>query len=94
MKILSGIVGACDCNRAAGRAGLGPEVLLPSTVRPTKTSHPSEIAAEKEAERAYQRSLGNIPEQKSHGPLGDRRARARRRKRSQGLAGEAEGQQD
>ena len=31
---------------------------------------PSEIAAEKEAERAYQRSLGNIPEQKSSDPWG------------------------
>ena len=28
-----------------------------------KAKTPSEIAAEKEAERAYQRSLGNIPEQ-------------------------------
>ena len=31
---------------------------------------PSEIAAEKEAEKAYQRSLGNIPEQKSSDPWG------------------------
>ena len=29
------------------------------------TKSPADIAAEKEAERAYQRSLGNIPEQKS-----------------------------
>lgn len=32
---------------------------------PDKEKTPSEIAAEKEAERAYRRSLGNIPEQKS-----------------------------
>jgi len=31
---------------------------------------PSDIAAEKEAEKAYQRSLGNIPEQKSTDPWG------------------------
>jgi len=29
------------------------------------TKSPADIAAEKEAEKAYQRSLGNIPEQKS-----------------------------
>lgn len=36
-----------------------------------KTS--AEIAAEKEAERAYQRSLGNIPQQKSSDPWGTMR---------------------
>ena len=36
-----------------------------------KEKSQSDIAAEKEAERAYQRSLGNIPEQKKqHGPVG------------------------
>jgi hypothetical protein len=35
-----------------------------------KPKTPSEIAAEKEAERAYRRSLGNIPEQKSSDPWG------------------------
>jgi hypothetical protein len=38
---------------------------------PDKIKTPTEIAAEKEAERAYQRSLGNIPErQKSSDPWG------------------------
>ncbi|MBN8991001.1 MAG: hypothetical protein J0H42_22370 [Rhizobiales bacterium] len=37
---------------------------------PDKVKSPTEIAAEKEAERAYQRSLGNIPEQKSTDPWG------------------------
>jgi hypothetical protein len=37
---------------------------------PDKVKSASEIAAEKEAERAYQRSLGNIPEQKSTDPWG------------------------
>ena len=36
----------------------------------TEGKSPSEIAAEKEAEKAYQRSLGNIPEQKSSDPWG------------------------
>ena len=35
-----------------------------------KPKTPSEIAAEKDAERAYRRSLGNIPEQKSLDPWG------------------------
>ncbi|NOJ43251.1 hypothetical protein [Bradyrhizobium australiense] len=39
-----------------------------------KPKTPSEIAAEKEAERAYRRSLGNIPEQqKSSDPWGTMR---------------------
>ena len=39
-----------------------------------KPKTPSEIAAEKEAERAYNRSLGNIPEQKSVDPWGTMRS--------------------
>ena len=35
-----------------------------------KTKSPQELAAEKEAERAYQRSLSNIPEQKASDPWG------------------------
>ena len=35
-----------------------------------KDKTPEQIRAEKEAERAYQRSLGNIPEQKSTDPWG------------------------
>jgi hypothetical protein len=35
-----------------------------------KTKSPQELAAEKEAEQAYKRSLGNIPEQKSSDPWG------------------------
>jgi hypothetical protein len=35
-----------------------------------KTKSPQELAAEKEAEKAYKRSLGNIPEQKSSDPWG------------------------
>ena len=35
-----------------------------------KDKSPTEKAAERDAERAYQRSLGNIPEQKSTDPWG------------------------
>ena len=38
-----------------------------------KPKTPAEIAAEKVAERAYQRSLGNIPQQKSSDPWGTMR---------------------
>ena len=37
---------------------------------PDKVKTQSDIAAEKEAERQYQRSLGNIPAQKSADPWG------------------------
>ena len=35
-----------------------------------KPKTPAEIASEKDAERAYRRSLGNIPEQKTTDPWG------------------------
>ena len=38
-----------------------------------KPKTPAEIAAEKEAERAYQRSLGNNPQQKRSDPWGTMR---------------------
>lgn len=38
---------------------------VPKYGETTKDKSPQEKEAEKEAERAYQRSLGNIPEQKS-----------------------------
>src|SRR5262249_24757663 len=37
---------------------------------PDKDKTPTEKAAEREAERAYQKSLGNIPEQKNSDPWG------------------------
>ena len=45
-----------------------PHVKGPGEPEPDKTR--SQIEAEKEAERAYQRSLGNIREQKSTDPWG------------------------
>ena len=69
MKVLSRVLGA-----AAAMALLaGPVLAQGGPARygePDKVKTPTERAAEKEAERAYQRSLGNIPEQKSTDPWG------------------------
>jgi hypothetical protein len=69
MKILGGILGATVVIVALA----GPvwaQSSVPKYGDPDKDKTPSEIAAEKEAERAYRRSLGNIPEQKSSDPWG------------------------
>ena len=76
MKILSGMLGAV----AVMALLAGPALAQDGRAKygePDKGKTPTEIAAEKDAERAYQRSLGNIPAQKSQGPGGSR-ARARR----------------
>ena len=44
--------------------------LFRNTGEPDPEKTQAEIAAEKAAERAYRRSLGNIPEQKSSDPWG------------------------
>ena len=69
MKILGRIVGAAVVIAAlSGPAWAqgGP----PKYGETDKPKTPSEIAAEKEAERAYRRSLGNIPEQQKTDPWG------------------------
>ena len=70
MKILGGILGATVVIVALA----GPvwaQNSVPKYGDPDKVKTPSEIAAEKEAEKAYRRSLGNIPEQqKSSDPWG------------------------
>ncbi|QDW41978.1 hypothetical protein FFI89_016435 [Bradyrhizobium sp. KBS0727] len=43
---------------------------IPKYGETDKDKTPSEKAAEKEAQKAYERSLGNIPEQKSADPWG------------------------
>ena len=89
MKILSGMLGAV----AAIALLAGPALAQGGPARygePDKDKSPTEKAAEKDAERAYQRSLSNIPEQKAPTPGGSR-ARARRPTQPR-LAGEAEDQ--
>ena len=69
MKILGGILGATVVIAAlAGPAwAQGGPPKYGETDKP-KTS--ADIAAEKDAERAYRRSLGNIPEQQKTDPWG------------------------
>jgi hypothetical protein len=73
MKILGRILGA-----VAGLALLAGPALAqqkgPARYgEEDKPKTPAEIAAEKEAEKAYQRSLGNIPQQQKSDPWGTMR---------------------
>jgi hypothetical protein len=72
MKILGGILGAMVVVASlAGPVWAQAQDPIPRYGEPDKEKTPTEIAAEKEAERAYRRSLGNIPEkQKSTDPWG------------------------
>jgi hypothetical protein len=49
---------------------LAQSQAIPKYGETDKTKSPQELAAEKQAEQAYKRSLGNIPEQKSSDPWG------------------------
>ena len=69
MKILSGMLGAV----AVMALLAGPASAQGGPARygePDKVKSPAEKAAEKDAERAYQRSLSNVPEQKASDPWG------------------------
>ena len=72
MRILGRILGA-----AAVIALLaGPAVAQKGPAKygeEDKPKTPAELAAEKDAERAYKRSLGNIPEQQKSDPWGTMR---------------------
>ena len=73
MKRLGGIFGALAV--VASLAGTASaQQAVPRYGETDKEKTPSEIAAEKDAERAYRRSLGNIPEQKSSDPWGTMRS--------------------
>jgi hypothetical protein len=78
MSILSHVIGRI-LGPAALIALLGAGTILPAAAQtqnmqkygdPDKVKSPADIAAEKEAEKAYQRSLGNIPVQKDSDPWG------------------------
>ena len=62
VAVLALLVGSAAAQRGPTRYG---EEDTPKT--------PSEIAAEKDAEKAYRRSLGNIPEQQKTDPWGTMR---------------------
>ena len=68
MKVLGGILGAMVV--IAALAGPAKAQSVPKYGEADKVKTPAEIAAEKDAERAYRRSLGNIPEQQKADPWG------------------------
>ena len=74
MKILGSILGATVVIASLAGPAWGQQARPPAYGEEDKAKTPSQIAAEKEAERAYKRSLGNIPEaQKSSDPWGTMR---------------------
>ena len=71
MKIVGRILGAAAVVALLAGPAFAQEKGPAKYGEEDKPKTPSEIAAEKEAERAYRRSLGNIPEQqKSSDPWG------------------------
>ena len=69
MKVVGRIVGAVAVTALLAGSALAQKG--PARYGETdKDKTPTEKAAEKDAERAYQRSLGNIPEQKATDPWG------------------------
>jgi hypothetical protein len=58
----------------AGSAYAQAPAAIPKYGETSKTKSPQEIEAEKEAERAYKRSLGNIPDQGPTDPWGNVRS--------------------
>ena len=68
MKIPGGILGAMVV--IAALAGPAWAQSVPKYGDPDKVKTSAEIAAEKDAERAYRRSLSNIPEQQKTDPWG------------------------
>ena len=69
MKILGRVLGAA-CVIAALAGPAWAQNPVPKYGDPDNVKTPADIAAEKEAEKAYRRSLGNIPEQKTTDPWG------------------------
>jgi hypothetical protein len=72
MKMLARILGATIVVVSL-TASAWPQARPPAYGETDKAKTPAEIAAEKEAERAYRRSLGNIPEQQKSDPWGTMR---------------------
>ncbi|MFG3593433.1 hypothetical protein [Bradyrhizobium sp. RDI18] len=81
MQTVGRILGAVAVIALLAGPAWGQQARPPAYGETDKDKTPSEKAAEKEAERAYRRSLGNIPEQKSSILGGRCAATAHRRKR-------------
>lgn len=66
-----GMVAVCACLAvAAPWPALAQQQPMQKYGEPDKDKTPSEKAAEKEAQKAYERSLGNIPAQQNTDPWG------------------------
>ena len=66
--VTAAVVVACLCGPAFGQA---PQQPMPQAGEQDKEKTPGQKETEREAERAYKRSLGNIPEQKVNDPWGN-----------------------
>jgi hypothetical protein len=73
MKILGSILGATVVIASLAGSAWAQQARPPAYGEEDKAKTPAQIAAEKEAERAYRRSLGNIPEQQKSDPWGTMR---------------------
>jgi len=65
--VTAAVIVACLCGPAFGQA---PQQPMPQAGEQDKEKTPGQKETEREAERAYRRSLGNIPEQKVNDPWG------------------------
>ena len=70
MKVVGRILGAVAVTALLAGPALAQSQPMQKYGEPDKEKSATEKAAEREAERAYKRSLGNIPEQKSTDPWG------------------------
>ncbi len=73
MRILGRILGGAAVAALLGGSALAQQKGPARYGEEDKAKTAAEIAADKEVERAYRRSLGNIPEQKSTDPWGTMR---------------------
>ena len=96
MKVAGGILGAVAVTALLAGPAWAQQQPIQKYGDPDKEKSATEKAAERDAERAYKRSLGNIPEQKSTDPWGTMRSdsvpKAAAERYRQGVAGQAEGQ--
>lgn len=70
MKVVGRILGAVAVTALLAGPALAQSQPMQQYGEPDKEMSAAEKAAERDAERAYKRSLGNIPEQKSTDPWG------------------------
>ncbi|WOH69466.1 hypothetical protein [Bradyrhizobium sp. BWA-3-5] len=73
MKIVGRILSATVVIAFLAGPAWGQQARPPAYGETDKDKTPAEIRAEKDAERAYQRSLGNIPQQQKSDPWGTMR---------------------